>query len=232
MVTLRRRRGRAVALALVAPVLLFALSRQSQVLIERFLASTLPAGAISHLNYAQKVAQIPMTLSLMLCTVTFPVVAQAIAEGDTERARDRVERDLALVAVRGAVRRGGDRRRARRRSSNSSSSGARSPRADTAATAAVMRVYALGLLGHTLVGALVRSYFSVEPAHLVPAGRDGRGHRRDLLDRRRGAVDSVGRLRHRRRQRGRDHASAPPCCCTGMGPPERSRSAPGGWWPS
>ncbi|CAO0834305.1 hypothetical protein SMICM17S_12557 [Streptomyces microflavus] len=37
----------------------FALSRQSQVLMERFLASTLPAGAISHLNYAQKVAQIP-----------------------------------------------------------------------------------------------------------------------------------------------------------------------------
>jgi putative peptidoglycan lipid II flippase len=30
---------------------------------------------------------------------------------------------------------------------------------DTAATAAVIRVYALGLLGHTLVGALVRSYF-------------------------------------------------------------------------
>ena len=43
-----------------ATVLLFALCRQSQVLIERFLASSLPAGAISHLNYAQKVAQMPM----------------------------------------------------------------------------------------------------------------------------------------------------------------------------
>ncbi|MBK3582128.1 murein biosynthesis protein MurJ, partial [Streptomyces sp. MBT65] len=62
-------------LALMATVLLFALCRQSQVLIERFLASHLPAGAISHLNYAQKVAQMPMVLSLMLCTVTFPVVA-------------------------------------------------------------------------------------------------------------------------------------------------------------
>jgi putative peptidoglycan lipid II flippase len=37
---------RAVTAALVATVLLFALCRQSQVLIERFLASTLPAGAI------------------------------------------------------------------------------------------------------------------------------------------------------------------------------------------
>lgn len=150
---------RPVDLALIAPVLLFALTRQSQVLVERFLASSLPAGAISHLNYAQKVAQMPMTLSLMLCTVTFPVVARALAEGDVERARTRVERDLALVsctvllgtavviacapeAVRLLFQRGAFTAH------------------DTAATATVMRVYALGLLGQTLVGALVRSYFS------------------------------------------------------------------------
>ncbi|NEB75769.1 murein biosynthesis protein MurJ [Streptomyces sp. SID14478] len=146
-------------LALIATVLLFALCRQSQVFIERFLASSLPSGAISHLNYAQKVAQLPMVLSLMLCTVTFPVVAKALARGDTERARDRVERDVALAACivlsgaavvfacapqivqllfqRGAF-----------------------TADDTAATAAIMRVYSLGLLGHCLVGALVRSYFS------------------------------------------------------------------------
>lgn len=150
---------RAVTVALVATVLLFALCRQSQVLIERFLASTLPAGAISHLNYAQKVAQIPMTLSLMLCTVTFPVVARALADGDVERARTRVERDLALavcVVLLGAAtviacapqivellfQRGAFTAR------------------DTAATADVMRVYALGLLGQTMTGCLVRSYFS------------------------------------------------------------------------
>ncbi|WP_026252623.1 murein biosynthesis integral membrane protein MurJ [Streptomyces sp. PsTaAH-124] len=145
--------------AVVATVLLFALCRQSQVLIERFLASPLPAGAISHLNYAQKVAQIPMTLSLMLCTVTFPVVARALADGDTVRARDRVERDLALVA--GLVLLG------------AAAVIACAPQIiqllfqrgaftadDTAATAGVMRVYALGLLGQALVGALVRSYFS------------------------------------------------------------------------
>ncbi|MEV8560278.1 lipid II flippase MurJ [Streptomyces sp. NPDC051917] len=177
---LRRRRTdgpapRAVAEAqamdvpLMATVLLFALCRQSQVLIERFLASGLPAGAISHLNYAQKVAQIPMTLSMMLCTVTFPVVARALAEGDTERARARVERDLAVAAAlvllgaaavmacapqligllfqRGAFTAG-----------------------DTAATAGVMRVYALGLLGQTLTGVLVRSYFSAGRATWYPVG--------------------------------------------------------------
>lgn len=111
-------------------------------------------GAISHLNYAQKVAQMPMVLSLMICTVTFPVVAQAMAAGEREKARLRVERDLGLAGTvvllgtavvlgyapqiievlfqRGAF-----------------------DAADTASTAQVMRVYALGLLGHCLVGALV-----------------------------------------------------------------------------
>ncbi|WP_405998837.1 murein biosynthesis integral membrane protein MurJ [Streptomyces sp. NBC_00829] len=145
--------------AVLAPVILFTISRQSQVLVERFLASSLPGGAISHLNYAQKVAQMPMVLSLMICTVTFPVVAQAMADGDRERARRRVEHDLALAGTvvllgtalvlgyapqiievlfeRGAF-----------------------DAQDTETTATVMRVYATGLLGHSLVGALGRPFFS------------------------------------------------------------------------
>ncbi|MFD1664164.1 murein biosynthesis integral membrane protein MurJ [Streptomyces calvus] len=160
---------RPMRLALIAAVLLFALCRQSQVLVERFLASSLPAGAISHLNYAQKVAQIPMTLSLMVCTVTFPVVARALADGDTERARTRVERDLVLASC--VV------------LSGMSAVVACAPQmiellfqrgaftaADTAATAGVMRVYALGLLGQTLVGALVRCYFSAGRPRWYPVG--------------------------------------------------------------
>jgi putative peptidoglycan lipid II flippase len=159
--------ARPLALALFGTVLLFALCRQSQVLIERYLASGLPSGAISHLNYAQKVAQIPMTLSLMLCTVTFPVVARAMADGDTERARDRVERDVALAACLVLL--------------GAATVVACAPQmigllfqrgaftaADTAATATVMRVYALGLLGQTVVGALARSYFSAGRASWYP----------------------------------------------------------------
>ncbi|MEC4020196.1 lipid II flippase MurJ [Streptomyces sp. H27-D2] len=147
------------SLAVLAPVVIFAVSRQAQVLVERFLASSLPSGAISHLNYAQKVAQMPMVLSLMICTVTFPIVVRAMADGQADLARRRVERDLALAGLvvlmgtayvvayapqliqllfqRGAF-----------------------DTADTAATASVMRVYALGLLGHSLASALVRPYFS------------------------------------------------------------------------
>ncbi|MGX1883366.1 lipid II flippase MurJ [Streptomyces sp. NPDC055287] len=156
------------ATALLAPVVLFAVSRQAQVLVERFLASSLPGGAISHLNYAQKVAQMPMVLSLMICTVTYPVVARAMAEGDEEGARLRVERDLALAGMvvllgtamvlgyapqiievlfeRGAF-----------------------DAEDTATTATVMRVYAAGLLGHCLVGALSRPFFSAGRPTWYPA---------------------------------------------------------------
>ncbi|MFI8826000.1 lipid II flippase MurJ [Streptomyces sp. NPDC053431] len=166
--------GRLLVLGMIAPVVVFALSRQSQILVERFLASPLPAGAISHLNYAQKVAQMPMILSLMLCTVSFPVVARALAAGDAEAARRRVERDLLLAAVVVLI--------------GASTVIAAAPqiveilfqrgafdRADTAATAAVMRVYALGLLGQTMVGALVRCYFSAARPLWYPAAAMGAG---------------------------------------------------------
>ncbi|MET7284468.1 lipid II flippase MurJ [Streptomyces sp. NPDC005573] len=154
---------------LMATVLLFALCRQSQVLIERFLASSLPAGAISHLNYAQKIAQIPMTLSMMLCTVTFPVVARALAEGDTERARLRVERDLAVASCLVLLGAAAVVACAPQIVQLLFQRGAFTAR-DTAATAGVMRVYALGLLGQTLTGVLVRSYFSAGRATWYPVG--------------------------------------------------------------
>ncbi|MGI5347588.1 lipid II flippase MurJ [Streptomyces sp. CA-250714] len=162
------RTGALVGVRVLAPVAAFTVSRQAQVFFERFMASSLPAGAISHLNYAQKVAQLPMVLSLMVCTVTFPVVARAMADGDAVAARRRVERDLTLagtVVLLGAAyvvacapqlvgllfERGAFEAR------------------DTAATAEVMRVYSCGLLGHSMVGALVRPFFSGNRPPWYPA---------------------------------------------------------------
>ncbi|WP_069885979.1 murein biosynthesis integral membrane protein MurJ, partial [Streptomyces luteocolor] len=159
--------ARTLQTAIIWTVLLFALCRQSQVLIERFLASSLPAGAISHLNYAQKVAQMPMVLSLMLCTVTFPVVAQALARGEVERARDRVERDLVLAGCIVLLGTAAVIASAPPLIELLFQRGAFDAQ-DTAATAAVMRVYALGLLGHTMVGALARAHFSVAQTTWVP----------------------------------------------------------------
>ncbi|MFE5815696.1 murein biosynthesis integral membrane protein MurJ [Streptomyces sp. NPDC056479] len=166
--------GRSVAMGLVLAVLLFVLCRQSQVLIERYFASGLPDGAISHLNYAQKVAQLPMSLSMMVCVVTFPVVARAIAEGDTRRAGERVERDLALIACIVLLGAAVVLACAPQLVQLLFQRGAFTAQ-DTAATAAVMRVYALGLLGQTLVGALVRSYFSTGRTTWFPLGAMGAG---------------------------------------------------------
>lgn len=148
-----------IGLGTLAPVVTFAVSRQAQVLFERYLASPLPAGAISHLNYAQKVAQMPMVLSLMVCTVTFPVVARAIADGDRRRARLRVERDLALVGIVVLLGAAYVTACAPQLIELLFQRGAFDAR-DTADTASVMRVYSLGLLGHSLVGALVRPFFA------------------------------------------------------------------------
>ncbi|MFE9724946.1 lipid II flippase MurJ [Streptomyces sp. NPDC005794] len=169
------KRGSALLGATVlAPVVLFVVSRQSQVFVERFLASSLPDGAISHLNYAQKVAQLPMVLSMMICTVTFPVVARAMAAGDREGARQRVERDLALagtVVLLGTATVLGCAPRIIEVLFQRGAFDA----ADTAATAGVMRVYALGLLGHTLVGALCRPFFSAGRPTWYPLGAMGAG---------------------------------------------------------
>lgn len=155
-------------------MILFVVSRQSQVFVERFLASSLPDGAISHLNYAQKVAQLPMVLSMMICTVTFPVVARAMAAGDREGARRRVERDLALAGTVVLLGTAAVLGCAPRIVEVLFQRGAFDA-ADTAATAGVMRVYALGLLGHTLVGALCRPFFSAGRPTWYPLGAMGAG---------------------------------------------------------
>ena len=142
----------------------------------------------------------PMVLSLMLCTVTFPVVAQASRDGDIAAARARVERDLGA-------------RRPAWCSLGAAAIVACAPQIieilfqrgaftaeDTAATASVMRVYALGLLGQTLVGALVRSLLLGGAPHLVPDRRDDRGHRATAGSGS-GRSNSWGVSGHRRRQR-------------------------------
>ncbi|WP_052682399.1 lipid II flippase MurJ [Saccharothrix sp. ST-888] len=144
------------------PVATFTLTRQAQVFIERFLGSDLPAGTISHLNYAAKVSQLAMTAAILICTVTFPLVARALAAGDLTAARDRVEKDLGqaaalvlagtafLIACAPSV------------VSLLFERGAFGPH-DTAATAAAMRIYSLGLPAQALTGVMIRPYFSLRP---------------------------------------------------------------------
>jgi putative peptidoglycan lipid II flippase len=160
--------GSAVTLGAFAPLAAYTLARQAQVFVERFLGSSLAPGTISHLNYAQKVAQMPMLVALLVCTVTFPALARSVAAGDAETARRRLEADVRTVialifvaaayliafapVVVGVLLEHGE-----------------FTAADTAATSAIMRVYAVGLLGHALVGVLSRAFFTGERASWYPA---------------------------------------------------------------
>jgi putative peptidoglycan lipid II flippase len=153
------RPGAAIAFGVVAPVVVFTLGRQSQVFIERFLGSSLAPGTISHLNFAQKVAQVPMALSVMVATVTFPILARSITEGDVAAARRRIMWDLRVVATLVLVATAYVVAFAPQIVSLLFERGAFTAH-DVAATAAIMRVYALGLLGQAAVAVLSRTYFS------------------------------------------------------------------------
>ncbi|MFI7598070.1 lipid II flippase MurJ [Actinoplanes sp. NPDC049681] len=160
--------GSPVMLGVVAPIVAYTVARQAQVFVERYLGSSLAPGTISYLNYAQKVAQIPMLIALLVCTVTFPTLARSVAAGELEQARRRVETDLRTVTaliflatayliafapqvVAVLLEHG------------------RFTAADTAATASVMRVYALGVFGHAMVGVLSRPFFTGERRTWYPA---------------------------------------------------------------
>ncbi|HWF53090.1 MAG TPA: lipid II flippase MurJ [Solirubrobacteraceae bacterium] len=84
-------------LVALLPAALFFAVRQSQVWVERFLGSFLPSGAITHLNYASKTAQVPVTLTLALATVSFPTICRLLASGDRERSGRALEHVLATA---------------------------------------------------------------------------------------------------------------------------------------
>ena len=165
---LRLRTASMVTLGAFAPLAVYTLSRQAQVFVERFLGSHLEPGTISHLNYAQKVAQLPMLVALLVCTVTFPTLARTVAAKQKNEARRRLSTDLrtvtALIFVAAAylvvfaptiialLLEHGE-----------------FTAADTAATAAIMRVYAFGLFGHAMVGVLCRPFFTGERPSWFPA---------------------------------------------------------------
>ncbi|MEV4639664.1 lipid II flippase MurJ [Actinoplanes sp. NPDC049548] len=163
-----RHPGSGVMLGAVAPIVVYTVARQAQVFVERFLGSSLAPGTISYLNYAQKVAQIPMLIALLVCTVTFPTLARSVAAGEVDQARRRVETDLRtvtgliFVAAAYLVAFGPQVVAVLLEHGEFTA-------ADTAATAAIMRVYALGVFGHAMVGVLSRPFFTGERRTWYPA---------------------------------------------------------------
>lgn len=170
-----RRTTTLLAFAAFLPVAAHSLARQAQVLIERFAAAPpawfgapLAEGTISHLNYSQKIAQIPITLSFMAAAVTFPIFAKSVASGSLDQARRRMEIDtavlsgIALLVIAYLTIYAPEVVEVlfQRREFTAE---------DTAATAAILRVYVLGILGQALVSLLVRPFFTYQARIWFPA---------------------------------------------------------------
>jgi putative peptidoglycan lipid II flippase len=159
---LRVRPDRELLASLVAfvPLSLYTLGRQAQVYVERFLGSSLDPGAISHLNYAAKVGQVPMLLTSMVAVVAFPSVARTAVAGRLEDLRLMIHRYARVIAVLILPAMAFLIVSASEVVGVLFQRGAFGP-ADTAATASILRIYALGLLGQTLVNIAVLPLFSI-----------------------------------------------------------------------
>jgi putative peptidoglycan lipid II flippase len=154
-------------LAPAVPIIVFSLLRQGQVYIERFLGSFLEPGSISQLNYAQKIAQIPMALAASVAIVSFPALVRSAQRGETRRLRNALEHDLRLtlaltipaavylIAVAPAV------------VGTLFERGAFTA-ADTQSTAALLQLYSPGLVGHALVNVALLPFFSMPEHHRTP----------------------------------------------------------------
>lgn len=84
---LRVRRGALrVALTVAVPTVAYLVLRQSQVFVERNIGSRLGEGAVTYLNLAQKLGQLPVTLTLALALVAFPALARLSHGGQLQEA--------------------------------------------------------------------------------------------------------------------------------------------------
>jgi len=148
------------------PIAAYTIGRQAQVFVERVVGSLISPGAISYMNYASKVAQVPMLLATTAAAVAFPSLARAAGAPKVLGARMEHELRRAILLILPAVaflvlfsestvqllfERGAFQS------------------ADTEATAGVLRLYSLGLLGQVLTGVGALVHFSRPGRSWVPA---------------------------------------------------------------
>lgn len=148
-----------ISFAAFVPIVLYTVSRQAQTFVERYFGSSLPPGTISHLNFAQKIGQLPASLALILAVVTFPILARSLASGQATAARTRTEADIRLIGSVVMVAAAFLYVFAPYVVDLLFGRGAFTPD-DVIQTSAILRVYVFGLLGQVLVEVVCRTVFS------------------------------------------------------------------------
>jgi murein biosynthesis integral membrane protein MurJ len=156
------------------PIAIFVLLRHAQVYVERFIGSFIEPGAISLLNYAERVTQVPLGITVAIAVVSFPAVARLAALDRLDELRSTFSRDLRLVAIvivpatallvvfaRPVI------EVVFERGSFTAS--------DTAATSDVMELYALGLVAQAMIAIAVLPVYSFRRHMAAPIAAAGAG---------------------------------------------------------
>lgn len=87
-------------LALAAPMIASSLLAQVSLLVDRGLASGLPAGSIAALSFADKLRQLPLGIfATTVATVIYPTLAEFAARGDRQGLSEAVGTGLRLVLL-------------------------------------------------------------------------------------------------------------------------------------
>ncbi|MHB9145050.1 MAG: murein biosynthesis integral membrane protein MurJ [Symbiobacteriia bacterium] len=87
-------------LGLAAPMMVSALFAQVSLLVDRGLASGLPAGSIAALSFADKLRQLPLGIfATAVATVIYPTLSEYAARGDRRGVSDAVGTGLRLVLL-------------------------------------------------------------------------------------------------------------------------------------
>lgn len=153
---------------IVLPVATYALSRQAQTYAERFFGSQLAPGSISHLNFAFKVGQLAITISLVAIWVAFPAMARAAMTSEPAALAGKLHRELriaialvlpqiaALIIFAPQV-------------IHLLFSRGEFDAADARATAVILQVMALGLIGQTVFNVVVLFLFAMDARNSGPA---------------------------------------------------------------
>ncbi|RJX19584.1 MAG: murein biosynthesis integral membrane protein MurJ, partial [Desulforudis sp.] len=83
---------------LVVPVTVGITISQLYIIVDRFLASMLPAGSIAALNFGTKLIQLPVSLFVLaLSTAVFPTLTTWVAEGKHQEVADMMRRALRIT---------------------------------------------------------------------------------------------------------------------------------------
>jgi len=139
--------------------------REGTLLLERLFASALPEGALSTLYYASKLEQLPLGIfAVTVAVVAFPDMAELGIAGRLDEMAEALGRGLRLVFLLSVPSALGLAVLAEPIVRLLFQHG-RFDAADTAATARILGIIAIGLIGQSTIPSLIRGYFSLRKPH-------------------------------------------------------------------